>query len=212
MEACFENGDLEQLADLAHWLKGAAGTVGFDAFTEPAELLELLAKERKEAELGAAIDDIRELTERIEISCDGAAAAPASALEGEFTGTAQRKAASTEAEADPGGPLVSRLAANPRLRPTLEKFVIRLTAKLEAMEACFEAADFEQLSDLAHWLKGAAGTVGFDAFTDPAEALERLARERRDDEIEPVLERLGELLERIVVEGPPATQGPRSLK
>ncbi len=212
MEACFENGDLEQIADLAHWLKGAAGTVGFDAFTEPAELLELLAKERKEAELGAAIDDIRELTERIEISCDGAAAAPASALEGEFTGTAQRKAASTEAEADPGGPLVSRLAANPRLRPTLEKFVIRLTAKLEAMEACFEAADFEQLSDLAHWLKGAAGTVGFDAFTDPAEALERLARERRDDEIEPVLERLGELLERIVVEGPPATQGPRSLK
>jgi HPt (histidine-containing phosphotransfer) domain-containing protein len=212
MEACFDASDFEQLADLAHWLKGAAGTVGFDAFSEPAEHLELLAKERKEGEVGAAIEEIRELTERIVISGDGAAASPAYAAAGAFPGTAHPRAPAPGVETDPGGPLVSRLAGNPRLRPTLEKFVIRLTAKLEAMEACFDAGDFEQLADLAHWLRGAAGTVGFDAFTEPAKSLEGLAREGRDREIEPVLERLRGLVDRIVAEGPPATSHPRNLK
>jgi PAS domain S-box-containing protein len=212
MEACFDSSDFEQLADLAHWLKGAAGTVGFDAFSEPAEHLELLARERKEGEVGAAIEEIRELTERIVISGDGAAASPAYAAPGAFPGTAHPRAPAPGVETDPGGPLVSRLAGNPRLRPTLEKFVIRLTAKLEAMEACCDAGDFEQLADLAHWLRGAAGTVGFDAFTEPAKSLEGLAREGRDREIEPVLERLRGLVDRIVAEGPPATSHPRNLK
>jgi CheY-like chemotaxis protein len=203
MEACFDSSDFEQLADLAHWLKGAAGTVGFDAFGEPAELLELLAKERKESEIGAAIEEIRELTERIVISHDGAGAVP---------GAIHPRAVAPAVEIDPGGPLVSRLAGNPRLRPTLEKFVIRLTAKLEAMEACCEAGDFEQLADLAHWLKGAAGTVGFDAFTEPAEVLEGLAREGRSRELEPAVERLRGLAERIAVEGPPGAKRPRNLK
>jgi HPt (histidine-containing phosphotransfer) domain-containing protein len=194
MEACVDSSDFEQLADLAHWLKGAAGTVGFDAFSEPAELLELLARERKQGEVGAAIEQIRELTERIVLSGDGA---------GDFPGAVQSRAPAPAVAIDPGGPLVSRLAGNPRLRPTLEKFVIRLTAKLEAMEACCEASDFEQLADLAHWLKGAAGTVGFDAFTEPAEVLEGLAREGRAGELEPVIERLRGLVERIVVEGAP---------
>jgi PAS domain S-box-containing protein len=110
-------------------------------------------------------------------------------------------AAAPAPSAHADGPIVSRLAANPRLRPTLEKFALRLHEKLEAMEQSFERRDFEALAGLAHWLKGAGGTVGFDAFTGPAETLELLARERKDAEIEASLRELRSLAERIEVGG-----------
>ena len=98
----------------------------------------------------------------------------------------------------PGPPVVSRLAGeNPRLRAISERFVGRLEEKLEAMEGSWEDGDFEELVSLAHWLKGAAGTVGFDAFTGPAEALRLLAKERKRDDIEGAIRELCGLAERI---------------
>ena len=99
-------------------------------------------------------------------------------------------------------PLVSRLASNPRLQATIEKFVHRLEEKLEAMQACWEAGDFEELARLAHWLKGAGGTVGFDAFGEPAKNLELLAKERKEGEIEASIWELRRLADRIVLASP----------
>jgi DNA-binding response OmpR family regulator len=99
-----------------------------------------------------------------------------------------------------GPPLVSRLASNPRLRSTIEKFARRLEEKLEAMEASWEAGDFEELARLAHWLKGAAGMVGFDAFSGPAESLELLAKKKKEGEIEAAIRELRGLARRIAVE------------
>ncbi len=96
--------------------------------------------------------------------------------------------------------MVSRLAGNELLRPTIKKFVGRLLEKLEALDASFEARDFEELANLAHWLRGAAGTVGFDAFTGPAETLELLAKEQKASEIEAALREVRGLAERIVLE------------
>ena len=47
-----------------------------------------------------------------------------------------------------------------------------------------------------------AGAAGFDAFSGPAEALERLSKEKRAGEIEGAIRELRELAERIVVAGP----------
>jgi PAS domain S-box-containing protein len=96
-------------------------------------------------------------------------------------------------------PVVSRLASNPRFRPTIERFVGRLEEKLEAMQACWAARDFEELARLAHWLKGSGGTVGFDAFGEPAAVLELLAKERKEGEIEASLSELRSLADRIVL-------------
>ena len=96
-------------------------------------------------------------------------------------------------------PLVSRLASNPRFHATIEKFVGRLEEKLEAMQACCDSRDFEELARLGHWLKGSAGTVGFDAFSGPAKALELLAKEGKENEIEASISELRRLAERIVV-------------
>ncbi len=167
MRVAHEAGDLGQLAELAHWLKGAAGTVGFDAFTEPAAALEQLARERKVHEIDGALARLEHLADRIVLEDDA--------------------------------PVVSRLASNARLRPTLERFAQRLRDKLAEMEEASRARAFEELAGLAHWLKGAAGTVGFDAFTEPAAALEQLARQGRKEEAEASLAELRGLAERLIV-------------
>jgi len=57
-----------------------------------------------------------------------------------------------------------------------EKFVLRLSEKLSLMEDSREQGDFETLADLAHWLKGSAGTLGFNDFTEPSAGIELAAQ------------------------------------
>ena len=57
----------------------------------------------------------------------------------------------------------------------------RLREKLDAMQTALSDHDFDQLAQLAHWLKGSGGTAGFHEFTDLAKELEQLAREGAAD-------------------------------
>ena len=59
--------DHAELADLAHWLKGAGGTVGFAAFTQPARELEQSAKRGETETLGAMLTEVKDLADSIEI-------------------------------------------------------------------------------------------------------------------------------------------------
>ena len=54
---------------------------------------------------------------------------------------------------------------------------------------------------IAHWLKGAGGTVGFDDFTEPAAKLENFAKTAQVEQAGQMLERVKHLSEAIV---PPA--------
>ncbi|MCM2373419.1 PAS domain S-box protein [Aporhodopirellula aestuarii] len=65
MKRAWDAGDMNELANLAHWLKGAAGTVGFGCFTEPASNLEGAAKERIYTQVGDPLKNILELKQRI---------------------------------------------------------------------------------------------------------------------------------------------------
>jgi CheY-like chemotaxis protein/HPt (histidine-containing phosphotransfer) domain-containing protein len=97
-------------------------------------------------------------------------------------------------------PLVSRLSTqNPRIRAIIEKFVERLDEQLGAMTQAWNDRDFDALANLAHWLKGAGGTVGFDAFTEPAAHLEQLAKAKSEAQIEDAIIVLRQFADRIVV-------------
>jgi HPt (histidine-containing phosphotransfer) domain-containing protein len=67
------------------------------------------------------------------------------------------------------------MAQDPRFRPLVEKFVVRLPAQLDSIEHALQHGDFKQVKDIAHWLKGTAGTVGLHDFTVPATELEEMA-------------------------------------
>jgi PAS domain S-box-containing protein len=64
-QLAWENGNLEELARFAHWLKGAGGTVGFDDFTEPAARLENFAKTAQVQPAGRMLQQVKGLSDAI---------------------------------------------------------------------------------------------------------------------------------------------------
>jgi CheY-like chemotaxis protein len=74
-----------------------------------------------------------------------------------------------------GPPIVSRLADNPKLSRIAARFVAQLPAKLLQMDQAAGQGDMAELAALAHWLKGAGGSMGFDVLFEPAKALEDAA-------------------------------------
>jgi HPt (histidine-containing phosphotransfer) domain-containing protein len=189
MERAHADRNLTELAALAHWLKGAAGTVGYTDFTEPAAALEDAAKSGSLHALDAMMAEIRSLAGRLE-----APGAEPVGMAAETFAMVPR-ASDAQASADPAvvhvsasrAPVRSNLAGNKRLRPAIRKFAERLAGQLVLMEEAYAAQDLQTLAGLAHWLKGAAGTVGYNDFTEPAAALEDAAKTRNLDALDAVM-------------------------
>ncbi len=72
--------------------------------------------------------------------------------------------------------IVSRLAGHAKLGPIVARFVEQLPSRLGQMDAAAAADDMAALAALAHWLKGAGGSMGFDDLFEPARALEDATR------------------------------------
>jgi HPt (histidine-containing phosphotransfer) domain-containing protein len=98
-------------------------------------------------------------------------------------------------------PLRSRLAGNQRLRPAIRKFTARLDEQLRGFEVAYASGDFNELARLAHWLKGAAGTVGYDEFTEPATRLEEAAKDKAAPELGAAMAELRALASRLEAPG-----------
>ncbi|MEE9493134.1 MAG: Hpt domain-containing protein [Gammaproteobacteria bacterium] len=172
MHSSLDESDFSELADLAHWLKGAAGTVGFDGFTEPAEILEQQAKSEDASSSKQTLSHLNALLSRlVEPGSASDGSAIAAAIESPVTAVLHAQTLSIDS-----GPVVSRLASDTRFHSVIQKFVVRLSEQLEKMQQALHGNDFSGLADLAHWLKGAGGTVGFDEFTEPSAQLEQLAK------------------------------------
>jgi CheY-like chemotaxis protein len=72
--------------------------------------------------------------------------------------------------------IVSRLSSHAKLGRIVARFVDQLPGKLDQMSSAVERNDLAELSALAHWLKGAGGSMGFDELFEPAKSLEDAAR------------------------------------
>ncbi len=63
----WDQRDYDDVAQIAHSIKGSAGTFGLDEFTEPAGKLQALAKQRNEPEIEAALRDLLDLSEKVDL-------------------------------------------------------------------------------------------------------------------------------------------------
>jgi HPt (histidine-containing phosphotransfer) domain-containing protein len=81
----------------------------------------------------------------------------------------------------------------------VRSFALQLPGKLHTMRLALDRRDFAELAALAHWLKGSAGTVGFDEFFGPAEALEKLAQAGDVAALMDSLQALRDIAARMVV-------------
>lgn len=102
----------------------------------------------------------------------------------------------TEAEVVTG-PIRSRFADNAKLAPIVRKFAGRLHQQLRQAQEAVEAGDLPEVARLAHWLAGAAGTMGYDAFTDPAREMEAAAKAGDASLAEGVLQRLSRMADQL---------------
>ncbi len=83
-------------------------------------------------------------------------------------------------------------------------FVQRLDEQLIVMRSAIEAQDFDEVLGLAHWLKGAGGTVGFSAFFEPSKRLVNLAKNETAEGMMELFEQIEDLTASIVVHEPSA--------
>ena len=67
MDKAVNENDFEELAALAHWLKGSGGTVGFDVFTKPATLMEKSAKTNDMEAVVGCLKEIKGYADKIVI-------------------------------------------------------------------------------------------------------------------------------------------------
>lgn len=95
------------------------------------------------------------------------------------------------------GPIRSRFAGNAKLAPIVRKFAARLREQLGHTQSAAQHGDLAEVERLAHWLAGAAGTVGYDAFTAPAREMEAAARAGDAAQAEAVLQRLTQMAQRL---------------
>ena len=97
------------------------------------------------------------------------------------------------------GPIRSRFAGNAKLVPIVRKFAGRLREQLGNARQAAAAGDLAEIERLAHWLAGAAGTVGYDAFTEPAREMEAAAKAGDAHAADGVLQRLTRMAEQLEV-------------
>ena len=167
-------GRMAELSVFAHWLKGAGGSVGFDDLTAPASKLEGLAKAGGPDEaITQTLEMLQDMAARL--AAPGKASAEASCR---AVGERVKKPVHTPPQkatlSDKVPPVISRLGDNPRLQTVIRKFIAKLDAELKRAQSALGQGDLDTLALIAHWLKGAGGTVGFDEFTSPAAELEHL--------------------------------------
>jgi len=193
VEAAWALRDFEALRSQAHYLKGAGGSVGFDEFTEPSAHLEQLAKAQREEGVEDAIEVLRALAARVVVDAAGDEATQGDVPPVQVTGPVATPVVDAT-------PIYSSLPTqDPRFRAIVEEFIEQLHEQMAAIDSAWQQRDFDSLKSLAHYLKGAGGSVGFDKFTEPSAELEQLAKARCERGVETAIGVLRSLVARTAI-------------
>ena len=200
------SGNLKELEIIAHQLKGSGGSFGFDQFTAPAARLEELAKQGGSAdEIRKIINELDEMAAHLVVPGDEPAAT-------QTTGVGRPAAGLATGQLQPSGPpspqkktVKTRLASSPRFQKIVLRFIDKLNTELVRAQSALESENLEEVAMIAHWLKGAGGTVGFDDFTEPAAELEKFAKTAQKAQAGEMLQQIQFLSEAI--EPPAAAHG-----
>jgi len=182
--AC-EDGDLKSLIRLGQSLMEQGQQAGCAQAAELAAKIVSPAESGDLQQVGSALDDLALLAESLTHGLTAAQpspAPPAIAPADELWRPVVRGDFESQA------PIFSSLPADDDdFRAIIVGFIKRLQEQAHAMSDAWQRNDWSELAQLAHWLKGAGGTVGFDCFTEPARRLEQHAKHHSVQLIEPVL-------------------------
>jgi len=191
MRVALSNGNLDELADLAHWLKGSGGSVGYHCFTTPAKEVENAARAGETHLIAEPKADSGSSATGASLKL--AASVPVSGSIAPVSEFAKPDKASDEA-------IVSSLPMhNPKFAEIVFEFGLKLKTNLESLEQHIGNSNFDDIEFLAHWLKGSGGNVGFRQFTKPAAQMEIAAKEGDMEKVKSFYEAVAGIAARVVV-------------
>jgi PAS domain S-box-containing protein len=192
MQTALQHSDFEQLAMLAHWLKGSGPNVGFAELGGPAKQLETYAKQSDSEAAAKMITQLRAVVKRIETTPPASAAIT--------TRPCDKNLRSSNLNEPPAGaPVSSSLSADhPQTGERVTGFIDRLEGQFDALEAALAAADSGQLTDLALTLKASSSDCGFPQMATLAGTLELFATDGDLELTAHILGQLREMRTRIV--------------
>jgi len=107
-------------------------------------------------------------------------------------------AAPAPAAAQAAPAITSRLASDKRLVPIVHKFLRKLHERLAEVPALEARNDYREIANFAHWLRGSAGSMGYDAFTTPAAELEAAAKGAKGERVSQLLNEVRHMAQRVV--------------
>lgn len=88
----------------------------------------------------------------------------------------------------------------PEFLEIAQEFHVTLKTKLEEMKIAASSQQHEELAGLAHWLKGAGGTCGYNDFYQPALDFENAAKQKQTEQYESHLKIIEHLSKAMVLE------------
>lgn len=176
MNNALEDENFSELSDLAHWLKGSAGSVGFDIFTETAKELEDAAKAKDKQGVQSKLAVVEKLHQRAIVGLE-----PPSGMSKNVADVENLNREVVLVEPELGvlnkTPIRSSLSENnPKYQKIVDRFIPRLEEQALEIHRAVYNRDYEELGKLSHWLKGSAGSLGFAELTEPAIELEAAAK------------------------------------
>ena len=88
---------------------------------------------------------------------------------------------------------------DPSFEPLVPKFLTNRKKEVITMRKALASQDFETVRTVAHGMKGAGGSYGFDRVSELAAVIEQAAKTRDSSTIERDLPVLGSYLDRVKV-------------
>lgn len=193
----WQQNNTQTLADLSHWLKGTAGSLGFPQLADIAHHIEDHCLTNNEKAIPEQLEKLNLACSKIEHP---------EAAKGENT---QQVLLESHSDYEIPDVLTSQLPMDREVyRTIVQEFAVRLESELNQMESALQQEDFETLTNSAQWLIGAAGSVGFDAFTDPAKDIETQAKVFELQQISVAFEAIKSMQNRMVVPDSGSTEKP----
>ena len=99
---------------------------------------------------------------------------------------------------EPASTITSRLAGDKHLVPIVHKFLRKLHERLSEVGESQARNNYREIANFAHWLRGSAGSMGYDAFTTPAAELEAAAKGAQDEQVARLLSDVRDMARRVV--------------
>ncbi len=188
IHSAYEKRNYTALKSLGHWLKGSAGSVGFNQLVDPAKQFEQAAIDKNDSNIADAIKVVQSLFNRLAVKDEG------------NIPTLTETVALDEKEFVVPDQLICQLDdTNIRLRPIIEKFIFNLSDKVNGLDEAVTDKNYDEIEKFASWLKASAGSVGFGDFTAPARELEKLTKAHQIKGVSKIIHTIQKLESRIVL-------------